>query len=369
MTNEHTSAGARLAMCHGHPFKLGLFGLNMNSATFPTTIPERWNPSWEANLSVATLADDEGLDFLLPVGRWKGVGGSTLNAGGNSFETITWACGLLGQTKNISIFSTVHTPLIHPLVAAKQFVTADHIGQGRFGINLVVGWNEAEFAMFGIESAQSERYAYTTEWLDIVTRIWSAKEDFDYNGKYFRLRGVQGTPKPYGDTRPILLNAGKSEVGQAFAIERCDGLFSNPRSGGSYDEFAETIKAIRRQASFKTGPYPIIAPMTVVCRPTKQEADDFFAYCLANFDHEAAGNMRDLRAGAGKAVPRLEDVGKQGFGGFRLVGDADYVAGEMLKLSQAGVDGAAMVFINAGLELPFFIEEVLPRMKRAGLRN
>jgi alkanesulfonate monooxygenase SsuD/methylene tetrahydromethanopterin reductase-like flavin-dependent oxidoreductase (luciferase family) len=41
------------------------------------------------------------------------------------------------------VFGTVHAPLIHPLIAAKQLVTADHIGQGRFGLNIVCGWNEA----------------------------------------------------------------------------------------------------------------------------------------------------------------------------------------------------------------------------------
>jgi alkanesulfonate monooxygenase SsuD/methylene tetrahydromethanopterin reductase-like flavin-dependent oxidoreductase (luciferase family) len=49
------------------------------------------------------------------------------------------------------VFGTVHVPLFPPVLAAKQIVTADHIGRGRFGLNLVCGWNQAEFDMFGLE--------------------------------------------------------------------------------------------------------------------------------------------------------------------------------------------------------------------------
>jgi Luciferase-like monooxygenase len=63
------------------------------------------------------------------------------------FETVAWLCGLLALTR----LGTVHAPLFNPLIAAKEFVTADLIGEGRFGLNLVVGWNEDEFEMFGVK--------------------------------------------------------------------------------------------------------------------------------------------------------------------------------------------------------------------------
>ena len=99
------------------------------------------------------MADEAGIDFLLPIGRWKGYGGDT-DYQGATLETITWACGLLAATKRITVFGTVHAPLFHPIIAAKQMVTADHIGEGRFGLNIVVGWNEGEFEMFGVEQRE-----------------------------------------------------------------------------------------------------------------------------------------------------------------------------------------------------------------------
>jgi alkanesulfonate monooxygenase SsuD/methylene tetrahydromethanopterin reductase-like flavin-dependent oxidoreductase (luciferase family) len=61
----------------------------------------------------------------------------------------------------MTVFATVHTPLFHPLIAAKALVTADHIGKGRLGVNLVVGWNEGEFEMFGVRQREHDaRYAF-----------------------------------------------------------------------------------------------------------------------------------------------------------------------------------------------------------------
>ena len=70
------------------------------------------------------------------------------------------------------MFGTVHVPLVHPVFAAKQIVLADHVGSGRFGLNVVSGWNKTEFGMFGVELREHDlRYDYTAEWVDIVTRI------------------------------------------------------------------------------------------------------------------------------------------------------------------------------------------------------
>ena len=78
------------------------------------------------------------------------------------------------------MFGTVHAPLFHPIIAAKQFVTADHISHGRFGLNIVVGWNEDEFQMFGVTQREHEqRYEYAQDWIDAVKSAWGPEEDFD----------------------------------------------------------------------------------------------------------------------------------------------------------------------------------------------
>jgi alkanesulfonate monooxygenase SsuD/methylene tetrahydromethanopterin reductase-like flavin-dependent oxidoreductase (luciferase family) len=147
----------------------------------------------------------------------------------------------------MTVFGTVHAPLFHPLIAAKEFVTADHIGEGRFGVNLVVGWNESEFEMFGVTQREHDaRYDFAQEWLDVVKRAWSERGDFDFRGRFLDLKGVRAYPKPYGETRPIIMNAGSSEVGQAFALRNCDAFFvATAGSRTSLEGNAKKVAEIR----------------------------------------------------------------------------------------------------------------------------
>ena len=146
-------------------------------------------------------------------------------------------------------------------LAAKEFVTADHIGEGRFGLNLVCGWNEGEFEMFGATLRDHEaRYDYAQEWLDIVKLAWSPREDFEFDGRFFQLKGVRAQPKPYGGTRPLIMNAGASPTGQAFAIRNCDALFSTISRGISFEETAghvSNVRALAQQAGREIDVYTV----------------------------------------------------------------------------------------------------------------
>src|SRR5438874_9983497 len=240
-THNEASMPNRVAMYNANRLKIGLFGPNCSSGRAVTTVPERWSGNWQDNRKLAKMADAAGLDFLLPIGRWKGYGGTT-DYQGATLETVTWATGLLASTKRITVFGTLHAPLFNPVIAAKEMVTADHIGGGRFGLNLVVGWNEGEFEMFGVEQREHEaRYDFAQEWLDVIKMIWSPKEDFDFEGRYLKLRGVRGKPKPVGGTRPLIMNAGASATGRAFAVRNCDAFFMQA-SRVSIEETAANVR-------------------------------------------------------------------------------------------------------------------------------
>src|SRR5262245_17412955 len=130
----NASMRQRMDMYNGNKLKIGLFGANCSSGRAVTLVPERWSGAWSDNLELARMADDAGIDFMLPIGRWKGYGGDT-DYQGATLETLTWASGLLASTKRLTVFGTVHAPLFNPVIAAKEYVTADHIANGRFGIN------------------------------------------------------------------------------------------------------------------------------------------------------------------------------------------------------------------------------------------
>jgi alkanesulfonate monooxygenase SsuD/methylene tetrahydromethanopterin reductase-like flavin-dependent oxidoreductase (luciferase family) len=231
----------------GNKLQIGLFGANCSSGRAVTLVPERWSGSWPDNKKLALMADRAGIDFLLPIGRWKGYGGTT-DYQGTTLETITWATALLAATKRITVFGTVHAPIFNPVVAAKEMVTADHVGEGRFGLNIVVGWNEGEFDMFGVEQrAHEQRYEYAQEWIDVIKMIWSDREGFDFHGKYLNMKGIRGKPKPYGGTRPVIMNAGASATGQAFAVKNCDAFFLQA-SRTSLEESAQRVGRAKEAA-------------------------------------------------------------------------------------------------------------------------
>ena len=367
----------RLAMYTANTLKIGLFGANCSSGRSATKLPERWSASWPDCLRLARMAEDAGIDFILPIGRWKGYGGET-DFHGATLETVTWAAGLLAATERIVVFGTVHAPLFHPLIAAKEFVTVDHIGQGRFGINLVVGWNEGEFEMFGVTQRDHDaRYDFAQEWLDVVKRAWSEASDFDFDGQFLKLKSARAFPKPYEGTRPIIMNAGRSPIGQAFALRNCDAFFTaTVDSRLSIDANAKKVDEIKRAARAFGRDIEVYTVGQVVCRPTQKEAEDYYRYAvIENADWGAVAQMMALKNITPQTVSP-EEFGRQqhyfagkGIGGYPFVGTPDQVAQELANISEAGMRGIALSFVNYLDELPYFREEVLPRLARLGVRQ
>lgn len=349
-------------------FKLGLFGLNCSGGLTMTRAPEYWDASFENNLAAARLADEAGLEFMLPVGRWHGYGGETDTAG-ESFETLTWAAGLLAATKEISIFGTVHVSLLSPIFAAKQMVTAHHIGEGRFGLNIVSGWNVGEHEMHGVAMREhDERYAYSEEWITIVKRVWAEDAPFDFTGRYFDLKGVLLKPKPYGGDRPLLISAGNSPAGLAFAARHVDCLFTSGREIG---DLAGKIANLRNQRLAPNA--KVYASGHVICRPTQEQADEYYRYIVHEMgDWEAAENTVAIRtrggSSSGPKLARMKEAIISGTGTYPIVGSYDHVAEELQRLSALGIDGMAIGLVNYIADFPALRDEILPRMQRLGLR-
>lgn len=357
-----------------HKLKLGLFGMNCSGGLSATLAPERWEGTWDQNLAAARMADAAGLDFLLPLGRWKGYGGDTDHNGG-SLETLTWAAGILAATENIMAFGTVHVPLFNPIVAAKQMVTADQIGGGRFGLNIVCGWNEDEFNMAGVEmNAHGERYEQGQEWVDIVTQAWTANEPFDYAGKHYSVTGALMKPKPISANRPMIVSAGSSDRGREFAARNSDMMFTGIRT--AVDDIASDIAPLKAQARSYGRDIGMFTNCYVVCRPTRREAEEYHDYyALEMADIGAVDTLVARRNRRGKFNDLPEDLRRNlrqraagGNGAYPIVGDPDEVASLLIRLHEAGIDAFAMGFANYTEHLPYFRDEVLPRLADAGVR-
>ena len=354
-------------------FILGLFGANCSSGRAVTMVEERWSGDWQDGVALARMADDVGIDFMLPIGRWKGYGGTT-DYQGATYETINWASGLLASTRRITVFGTVHAPLFNPVMAAKMKVTADHIGSGRFGLNIVCGWNEGEFEMFGVSQRDHDnRYKYAHEWVDVVKRCWGPDSDWDFNGEFLQLKGIRSKPKPIGGARPVIMNAGASEDGKAFAIRNCDAWFTQAKRE-SVEANQENVRKIKADARALGRELDIYTVGVVTCRATMQEAQDYYRYASDECaDWSAVDSIMAMKGLTPESMGReaYETRRRQyanGMGGVPIIGDPDYVANELAKLAEAGLRGIAISMVNYARELPFFAQEVLPRLAARGLR-
>lgn len=361
------------AMRNGNRLKLGIFAANCSSGTAATTVAERWKASWDDNLALARLADEAGIEFMLPLARWRGYGGTT-DFEGSTLETITWAAGLLAHTRRLNVFGTVHAPLIHPVFAAKQCVTVDHIGGGRFGLNIVCGWNQDEFEMFGIPQREhDERYVFGQEWWDVVAKVWNEAEPFDHAGAYFKLEGVIGDPKPCGGERPVVMNAGSSTAGRAFAARNCDVMFTALIDHERARKNVAAIKTMTREQFDRD--IEIFTSAHVVCRPTRKEAEEYYHwYAVENADEAAVSRLMELQGLHSQSFPadvfasyRTRFAG--GHGSLPVIGTPDDVAAELARIAEDGFAGVAFTMVTYLESLPLFVAEVMPRLARMGLRE
>jgi dimethylsulfone monooxygenase len=350
-------------------FKLGIFSTNADGGLAITDVPERWRATWDDNVTAATIADKAGLEFILPIARWRGFGGKN-RVREHSFETFTWAAGLAASTRDIGLFMTVHVPLVHPVYAAKALATVDHISGGRAGLNIVCGWNPDEFAMFGV-TLGNDAYGQAAEWLHIVEQCYAGPQPFDFEGAFYNLKQVVSRPASIQVPRPLTMNAAFGQPGRDFAARHCDFLFS------TFAELADGnrhVADIHERASGVGREVGIYTVCHVVCRETQAEAGAYYRhYAVEQVDHAAV----DYHMASKKEFANSHDKGafdryRQRFAGgagtYPLIGTPERIVEELGAIAGQGYAGAALSFVNYSEELPFFCERVLPLMRQAGLR-
>ena len=169
------------------------------------------------------------------------------------------------------------------------------------------------------------------------------------------------------------MNAGSSPIGRDFASRRADFLLT---SIYDIDQSADQARAITERAISAHGrEIGIMSTGYVVCRPTIKEAIEYHEYYAnEHADWEAADRLMHLQSMHRRGIP--PEVFKQyrsryagGYGAYPIVGDPDRVANEFERICAAGFAGSAFSLVNYLEELPFFRDEVLPRLERKGLRS
>lgn len=349
--------------------KLGLFGTNVSNGGVLSTADTSFVPSYEHNLALAMRADEMGLEFMIPFGRWRSFGGE-IEYNGDCMEVYTWATALSAKTENLCLFATSHVPTVHPILAAKQGATIDHISNGRFGLNTVCGWFTPEMEMFGLPQIEhDERYKMADEWISVIKRLWQENE-FDHKGDYFQINGGYLNPKPIQSPYPVLVNAGASEAGREFSAKHVDFNFITMNSLETGRALVQDIKSRALNYHRDIG---VLGYGFMLCRDTEAEAEQALQHILDHSDWGACENIMNVLGiqseGFNEQIREFALSFAAGWGGYRLVGTPEQVVEQFIELEKSGIEGMAIIWHDYLQELDYFEEKVLPLMKEAGLRN
>lgn len=353
--------------------KLGVFGIN-GPGTVMTNHPDRFVPSWANTLEVARTADAAGLEAIVPYSRWKPFGSPT-HLSANVLDTFAWGAGIAAATRYSSIFSTIHVPMIHPLIAAKQGATIDAISSGRFTLNVVCGWFTPEMRMFGIEPADHDvRYEHAEEWVTILKRLWTETESFDFRGRHLCVLDASSTPKPIQKPHAPIMNAGSSPKGQNFAARHADVAFIIITSEDP-SIISEQVASYKRLAKNSFGrEIQVWSYGLVIQRGSVAEAEAALdVYANAMGDEAAITLFMDYMFPKHRDLPperqRIIRAGCADGGGPHLFGRAEDIASKLERLSDCGIDGMLLTFVDYQRGLEQFTQTVLPLLERAGLRS
>jgi alkanesulfonate monooxygenase SsuD/methylene tetrahydromethanopterin reductase-like flavin-dependent oxidoreductase (luciferase family) len=337
--------------------RLGIFLPNQRNAFYISSAPDATDATYEEVRKVTQLAEEAGLSFALPVARWKSLRGNEVDFCPYGQETVTLAAGLLEATSRITVFSTVHTPLFNPVVAAKMGATLDHIGNGRWGMNIVAGWSQADFSSMGLELREHEdRYVEAAAWLSAVRELWTTGASSTKSDS-FQLDEAECWPRPLQEGGPVVVNAGRSVTGMKFAIDNADYLFS---ASPTADEF----KVVTQELGGNNVGY--LGRKFVIVRPTKSEAEDVANGIVAGNDLRAQaqllahGNRSPDEAEKELEDPsRLRQVVLEGV----IVGAPADVAVELAEWSaSASVDGICLTLFDCERELEIMQTKVFERL-------
>ncbi len=371
MSNAFGTCDRRGPLFGPNRIKLGLFGINVSSAGGLTAAKDRHEIDWKQNVRLVRQAERAGFEAAVPFARWRGFEGAT-NPWGQSFETYTWAAGIAAATKETAVFCTSHVLTVSPIMAAKQMSTIDHISDGRAVLNVVSGWFKKELEMFGVgELDHDERYAYAEEWLEVLLRLWTQQETFDFEGRYIKVKDGYQQPKSIQSPRPPIMNAAFSPVGHQFAARWADIAFVSPDANNA-SSAKDKVSSLRSLASEHGRELQVWTAASVVCARTEAEAlAEVERYTVSEADAAARSNQNEWVRGGSKMPEARQKMRAAGHGlaGYPLIGAPQQIADEIIALSQAGIDGLCLSWVNFDHGVPQFIDQVVPLLERAGVRR
>ncbi len=225
----------------------------------------------------------------------------------NWLEPVTSLAAIARATERIGLIATASTTYTEPYNLARQFASLDHMSGGRVGWNIVTSWSAAAAGNFGDtrQISHAERYERAEDFMGAVNGLWDSWADdaviddreggqyadpgkirsTNYSGPYYQVSGPLNVPRgPQG--RPVLVQAGSSDVGRQFAARHAEAIFTAHMHKETAQTFYKELKKLVIEVGRSPEHVHILPGLSAVLGSTeaeaKQNADEMNA--LANVD-------------------------------------------------------------------------------------
>src|SRR5262252_3561999 len=180
---------------------------------------EQMESSWAYVSRLARRSEEIGYDLTLiaelNLNDIKGIEAPSLDA-------WSTAAALAAVTNRLELMVAVRPTFHQPALLAKMAANIDHISHGRLSLNVVSSWWADEAKKYGVHFEQhDDRYARTSEWLEVVDQMWK-RDHFSFTGDYYRVEDAVMQPKPVSRPRPVIYAGGESEAAKELIASKCD---------------------------------------------------------------------------------------------------------------------------------------------------
>jgi FMNH2-dependent dimethyl sulfone monooxygenase len=318
---------------------------------------ENMDASWDYVKRLARRSEEIGFDLSLiaelNLNDIKGVDAPSLDA-------WSTAAALTAVTNTLELMVAVRPTFHNPALLAKQAANIERLGGGRLSLNVVSAWWAGEARKFGVQfDEHDDRYARTSEWLEIVDRLWR-ENHFSFEGKYYKVEDAVLQPKPR--RKPIIYAGGESERAKQVISTQCDAYVMHGDEPARIKEKIDDMKRRREATGLPTMVYGV-AGYTIVRKnelEVKREIER-----ITDVQQSAAGygNYQDWLTNTKlEQQVSLEDYSVSNRGlRSGLTGTPDQVAERVAEFEEAGVDLLLLQCSPQLEEMERFSEAVIGR--------
>jgi alkanesulfonate monooxygenase len=297
-------------------------------------------------------------------------------------DSLPFAAYIAAITSRVG-FMIAHRPgFVAPTMAARMLAVIDRLSQGRAAVHIITGANDLEMQGDGDFLTKDVRYERSAEYVEILRRMWSSAEPFDYEGEFYRFRQAFAELKPAAGRMPVFWGGASDAAIDAGA--RCADVFA--MGIDSLEQTGKLIERVKSRAADYGRSLDFCVGTRVILGDTEEEAwrtaDGILQGVKQVSETVIRNSMKYLnRAGKAAVDAKLEKALSQGpvlderlwieitratlgaRAATSLVGTADQVVAAMEKYYDLGVRRFLIEGFDFDNDAETYGRDLIPRLR------